>query len=300
MNLFIGILYSNLRYLFVLFNREGIHKIILQIDEKAQVLRDRSKDEPEVGQICEKYYKRQRVFFLSCPTFEFINCTIILLEAVLVEPLGFVMGDLPVDPGSLKFYFVNAVLYITVIFTDCNYIFTDLMLGGLFMEIAKLLEVVHYDLKQIVGRGLNSDQKQEKLIEVIKNYQEVERIQKELSGIISWFLGVFLAGILILITFVCVELSIVINESTSDCFEPAFYLLFVQINLFYWCWLGNKLLTMSENIVDAALDVYDPEVDDKVMQKLTLMFHQMIVNRPIVVRVPLFTFDYELFVAVSG
>lgn len=54
----------------------------------------------------------------------------------------------------------------------------------------------------------------------------------------------------------------------------------------------------SQDIFQASF-VYDPETDDRRMQKTLLMFQQM-VSRPLTIKVrPVFTLNYELFIAVS-
>lgn len=55
----------------------------------------------------------------------------------------------------------------------------------------------------------------------------------------------------------------------------------------------------SQDIAEASM-VYDPEVDDKRLVKTMVMFHQM-VSMPLRIGVKaVFSFNYELFVAVGS
>lgn len=299
-NITVGICVGGSKFLFVLLRRDRIQNIIWLMDRRADILRERSAVDVGVRRLCAKFYWQQRILFLAAPLFEVTNLTLLLVDSMFPQPKQMVIGDYIGQLGTPTYYLLNVLQYVSVMFVDLNYLFSDFLLGGVFQEIVKELSIVHYDLRKLAKEAeLSSGEKYERLIGIVRHYQEIVAIQREFNALLGWYLSSYLAATSFMIVFVCVELSILANEDVSQCAEPLFYIVFVKLNFFYWCWLGQSMLGKSQGIASAAAGVYDPERDDKKLRTLLVMMQQML-NTPIEISVPpLFAFNYQLFVGVS-
>lgn len=240
LNLLIGTLLSNVKYLYILYHRDSIHAIILHMDAKAVQIQERAKTDVAVRNICNRYYWQQRSFFCAILPTEVILVTLVFIDAMVKGELMF--GDF--ELSTLSYCLLNVGQYLAAFFVDTNYLLLDQFIGGLYQETRKELALLHYDL-QLLGRGgVTKDEKFQRLNGLAQNYQEIVSVQEQVTAIMSNFFAFYLGCVLLVMIFVCVELSILVNEDITKCIEPLYYFCFMNLAFFYWCWLGNSLLTM--------------------------------------------------------
>ena len=297
-NLLVGVTLSFTKTLFVWFHRKDILTTMARLEGRATRRQDKFKESPEIQEICERFFVKQRNFLFCVPSFELPMMTFVLFESMFPEPKKLVLGDYKGVLGSPHYYITNVLQFISSSYTDMNFLVTDLLVGGIYLEVVKELDIIRHELLELSQKHpVSTEAKHQRLRQIILSYQEVTSIQRDFTGHLTGFLGTYLGCVLFVFTFVCVELAILMNENPSHAAEPFFYLIFMNVNLFYWCWLGNLLVTQSEEISRAAF-VYDPEVDDKGLQKMLVIFQQML-RKPLKIRVPpFFVFDYQLFLAI--
>lgn len=236
LNLLIGTLLSN----YILYHRDSIHALILHMDAKAVQIRERAKTDVAVRDICDRYYWQQRSLFCAILPTEVVFVTLLFIDAMAKGELIF--GDYELD--TLSYCLLNVGQYVASFFVDTNYLLLDQFIGGLYQETLKELAIVHYDL-QLLGRGgVTKDEKYNRLIGLAQNYQEIVSVQKQVTALMSNYFAFYLGCVLLVMIFVCVELSILVNEDVTKCIEPLYYFCFMNLTFFYWCWLGNSMLTM--------------------------------------------------------
>lgn len=242
LSLFMGTLVCIFKFAFLFYKGTALRGIIDRIKEKSIAWRRQEEFDEEINRICKRYFRQHMICVQSAYIFDISNVTILLIDSMFPVPKKMILGVFNGDLGSPEYYALNVLQYFSSIFVDCSYISTDLLVGGIYRDIIKELEIVNYLMQKLSTGGMSCAEKYKRVIDIAIRYQELRELFEDLGNLLTWFLGSYVVCVFSMMLCVCIEFSIVINENASHCLEPLYFFFFININFFCWCWLGHCML----------------------------------------------------------
>lgn len=165
------------------------------------------------------------------------------------------------DESGIGFGLSYACVVLGGMWGSCLMVSMDLMVGNLFHQIILNVEIMIEEIRTL-GRDSALDKGEEPRVEecdkegvfivIAQEYQHLRECLRKLNDIFRPILLLVVISNMIVLTFISIELAIVMHDDRARMVRPGMYFIFMSTAFFYWCWLGQKLssvVRMGERVV---------------------------------------------------
>lgn len=243
-----GIEMSFAKFCFIYWKRHELTGIFKTMNALSQGLRKRGKNDRKIKKIRDDFYVQEMVVLLFTSIFGVTELSIdFVCVLIFTDPLQLVV-PMQIEPNkiltgpSTEYWIAYAsqwvlIPFVTLVITTC-----DVMLGNIYNQLILHLEVLQYDIRLLNGNDdVSTEDMIKKFCEFIKTYQSLQQLNKRFEKCLRPFFINNILGTVLVTTFTCVEMGIMVNVSWMECLKPLLYFLFTSFPFFYWCWLGNRV-----------------------------------------------------------
>lgn len=236
------------KFCFIYWKRHELTEIFETMNALSQELRTRGKNDRKIKKLRDFFYVQEMVVLLFTSIFGVTELSIdFVCVLIFTDPLQLVI-PMQIEPNkmltgpSTEYWIAYAsewvlIPFVTLVITTC-----DVMLGNIYNQLILHLEVLQHDIRSLNEENqVSTEDMTKKYCEFIQTYQSLQRLNKRFEKCLRPFFINNILGTVLVTTFTCVEMGIMVNVSWKECLKPLLYFLFTSFPFFYWCWLGNRV-----------------------------------------------------------
>lgn len=234
------------KMVFLMTYRKEVTELMDSVAELNSKLKEKAQKDMEIRRMRNSYYLLECVLTLSSFIFSMIFEFAVYIQGLLVRPIILRI------PSTTPFGFHESLMgfIITYLFQFLGSAWvamfmciSDFMIGSNYNQLILNVEVMRHELRTL-GSGqenLNAIDQKEQFIRIIKEYQYLREIANRFNQCFEPYLLIHVLLTMVVVTFISIELAIVINIDPMSGLRPLMYLIFMNSTFFYWCWLGDRL-----------------------------------------------------------
>lgn len=224
--------------------------LVAALDAKIQL---KAQKDDSIRKRREWYFQLETSLSYSALVFTLLMEILIFGQDFMESPNSqFRLSTVPwgLDKSGIGFGFSYTCVVLGGIWGSCLMVSMDLMVGNLFHQIILNVEIMIEEIRAL-GRDSVLDKEEERLVEdcdkeralvtIVQEYQHLRECLNKLNDTFRPILLLVVISNMIVLTFISIELAIVMHDDPARMVRPGMYFIFMSTAFFYWCWLGQKL-----------------------------------------------------------
>lgn len=242
---FAGVQISAVKWGFLHRNEREFSRLWDQLNQKDQILKKRSIEDPNIKRMRQSTYVQEILMFVLAMIVGVMYMAIRLLEVFFYRPIEPVYNSrVPFnsDFGGIGYWVLFFWQGICFIFNVVCIASTDVLIGNMYSQLILHFDVLNYDIEQLNANvTVTTEEMIENFSGFTKEFQDLQSLNKSLGNFLRPLFFYHIVTMMVAITFICIETGVLLNVDIKRIIPPLIYFLFMNIVLFYWCWLGNRL-----------------------------------------------------------
>lgn len=240
-----GVQISTVKWIFLHRKEQGFLNLWDQLKVKETVLKIRSSSDPNIKMMRQSSYVQDMLVFLIAVFFGLFLVTFRFLQIFFYRPIESVYPTwVPFnsDFGTIGFWVLFFWQAICTYFNATCIATSDILIGSTYSQLILQFEVLNYDIEQFNNiKSVTPEEIMAKFRDFTKEFHLLQSFHKSLESFLKPLFFYHIITMMIAITFSCIETGVLLTVDINRAIPPFIYFLFLNISLFYWCWLGNRL-----------------------------------------------------------
>lgn len=248
LNVIAGASLAVIKLIFLIVNRSEVTAAIDCMAQLNEEIKSEAKNQVEIRQLRNSYFITECVLAFSSLIFTLLFELSVFLQGLFNQPMHLALpATTPMEFHNTRtgFCVTYSIHFIGSTWVACFMSAVDFMVGNIFNQLILNVEMLGHRIRALnrsgIGDRLTTVDPEKDLIRLIQDYQNLQEITHKLNRCFQPFLLASVLLNMVVVTFISIELAIVMNVDPTKALRPVMYLIFMNTTFFYWCWLGHRL-----------------------------------------------------------
>lgn len=252
LDIFTGTTVALIKTMFIIFRGAEISEaldIVAALDEK---IREKALRDDWIRRRREWYFLLETVASYSALGFTLLMGVVVYGIGMIESPIDpFPLAPIRLGETSFGFWLGYVAMALGCTRGGCIMVTMDFMVGNMYNQIILNLEILIKEIRML-GRESESEKedddrregdyfKERAMIQIVQEYQHLRTCVLKLNNTFQPVLLVIVMSNMLVLTFISMELAMVVNEDLAGTIRPGMFFIFMSMAFFYWCWLGQRL-----------------------------------------------------------
>lgn len=251
LDIFTGTTVALIKTMFIIFRGAEISDaldIVAALDEK---IREKALRDDWIRKRREWYFLLETIASNTALGFTILMGVVVYGIGMVESPIApFPLAPIRLGETAFGFWLGYVAMALGCTRGGCVMVTMDFMVGNMYNQIILNMEILTKEIRMLERESeLEKDVeqrdgdylKERAMVQIVIEYQHLRECVGKLNNTFQPVLLVVIMSNMLVLTFISMELAIVVNEDIAGTIRPGMFFFFMSTAFFYWCWLGQRL-----------------------------------------------------------